>query len=126
MASTLVALTHWDCWKGGNNGFMRYNKKLCHEGILLPICYFQHVRDYDDGDIVPRANRTSRDRMYGFSSITISDIIEDLSIIVPALIIVGYILMIIYCGTAFFKCDLLQSRSGAGLVSDRVSVKYNV
>ena len=74
--------------------------------------------DYDEGKVVPRANRTSRDRMYGFSSITISGLVEDLSDVVPALIITGYVLMIIYCGAAFFKCDLLQSRSGAGLVSD--------
>jgi len=77
------------------------------------------VGDYDEGKIVPRSNRTSQDRMYAFTSITILGIIEGLSVVVPALIIVGYVLMITYCGTAFFKCDLLQSRSGVGLVSDK-------
>jgi len=84
------------------------------------------VADYDEGEVVPHANRTSRDRMYSFTSITVAEIVEDLSVVVPALIITGYILMIIYCGAAFFKCDLLQSRSGAGLVSDQISVRYYV
>ena len=59
--------------------------------------------------------------MYGFSSITLSGLVEDISDVVPAFIIIGYVLMIVYCGAAFFKCDLLQSRGGAGLVSDQVS-----
>jgi len=54
--------------------------------------------------------------MYGFTSITLQGLVDDVSVIVPALLVTGYVLMVLYCGAAFFKCDLIESRSGAGLV----------
>ena len=73
--------------------------------------------DYNEGRIVPFQNRTSRDLMYGFTSITIQGLVDDVSVVVPALLITGYVLMILYCAGAFFKCDPMQSRCGVGLVS---------
>ena len=80
--------------------------------------------DYDQGRVVPCSERTSRDKMYGYSSITIQGFVDDISVVVPALLIIGYLLMILYCGTAFFKCDFMQSRCRVGLVRDHVSDKY--
>jgi len=54
--------------------------------------------------------------VYGATSVSLQNLVDDVSVIVPALVIIGYILMILYCGLAFFKFDLIQSRSGAGLV----------
>ena len=80
--------------------------------------------DYDEGRIIPRSNRTSRDQMYGFSSITVPEFVEELSVVVPALLATGYVLMVLYCAAAFFKCDSMQSRCGVGLVRDHVSDRY--
>ncbi|XP_065907538.1 protein patched homolog 1-like isoform X2 [Dysidea avara] len=78
--------------------------------------FYDHVVDYDEGRIIPRSNRTSRDQMYGFSSITVPEFVEELSVVVPALLATGYVLMVLYCAAAFFKCDSMQSRCGVGLM----------
>ena len=75
------------------------------------------MENYNEGRVVPSQNRPSGDLVYAFSSITIQGLVDDVSIIVPALLVTGYVLMVSYCGSAFFKCDLMQSRTGAGLVS---------
>ena len=54
--------------------------------------------------------------MYGFTSNFYDNLADELSVAAPALIITGYVLMMLYCAAAFFKFDLTRSRSNAGLV----------
>ena len=75
------------------------------------------MKDYNDGKVVSRQNRTSKDLLYGISSVDQQNLIDDVSVIVPALLVTGYVLMVLYCGLAFFKFDPIESRTGAGLVS---------
>ena len=64
--------------------------------------------------------------MYGLTSNFYDNFSEDLSNIAPALIITGYVLMVLYCAAAFFKFDLTQSRSNAGLVRIKSIVRNTI
>lgn len=62
--------------------------------------------------------KSTSDQIYGWTSETIDNIAEEYSGVSPALIIVGYILMILYCGIAFLYFDWVNSHVSVGLVSD--------
>ena len=58
----------------------------------------------------------TNDEIYGWTSDSVDDITEEYSGVEPALIIIGYILMIIYCGITFLYFDWVRSHVSVGLV----------
>jgi len=61
--------------------------------------------------------KVSNDQIYGWTSETLDNLTEEYSEATVHLIIIGYILMIIYCGTAFLYFDWVNSHASVGLVS---------
>ena len=61
--------------------------------------------------------KVSRDEIYAFTSETLDDLSEEYADASIHLIIIGYILMIIYCGIAFLYFDWVNSHVSVGLVS---------
>ena len=71
-----------------------------------------------DGRTGRMGAKISNDEIYGWSSDTLENIVEEVSRAQPTLIIVGYILMILYCGLTFMSFDWVNSHISVGLVSD--------
>lgn len=86
---------------------------MCHCYHVI-VNHIQYIINYDEGRV--STEKRTEDRYYGFTSRTYGDVAGDLTVVVPALLITGYVLMILYCGAAFFKFDAEKSRCGAGLV----------
>jgi len=61
--------------------------------------------------------KVSRDQFYAFTSERFDDLSEEFAEASIHLIIIGYILMIIYCGIAFLYFDWVNSHASVGLVS---------
>jgi len=61
--------------------------------------------------------KVSNDQIYGWTSETLDDLSEEFADASIHLIIIGYILMIIYCGIAFLYFDWVNSHVSVGLVS---------
>jgi len=61
--------------------------------------------------------KVSRDQIYAFTSERFDNLSEEFAEASVHLIIIGYILMIIYCGIAFFYFDWVNSHASVGLVS---------
>ena len=66
------------------------------------------------------AKRTS-DEIYGWTSDTVENVADEYSGIQPILIIIGYIMMIAYCGLTFLYFNWVNSHVSVGLVSDKIS-----
>ena len=64
-----------------------------------------------------KTRKMTNDEIYGWTSDTVDDVTEEYSGVQPVLIIVGYILMIIYCGLTFLYFDWVRSHVSVGLVS---------
>ena len=64
------------------------------------------------------------DEVYGWTSDTVDDIAEEYSGVSPILIIVGYFLMILYCGITFMYFDWVRSHVSVGLVRSDVTHSY--
>ena len=82
----------------------------------------QLVIDFNNGhEIDVGYSRTFRkmtsDEIYGWTSDTVDDVAEEYSGVQPVLILVGYILMILYCGATFLYFDWVRSHVSVGLVS---------
>ena len=81
------------------------------------------VISYNNGDEVYVGSgktwrKSTNDQFFGWSSDTIDDIAEKYSDLSPALVIIGYILMIVYCGITFLYFDWVNSHVSVGLVSN--------
>ena len=64
--------------------------------------------------------KVSNDQIYGWTSEKVDELAEEYSGATVYLIIIGYILMIIYCGIAFLYFDWVNSHASVGLVSSHV------
>ena len=62
--------------------------------------------------------KMTNDEIYGWTSDSVDDITEEYSGVEPALIIIGYILMIFYCGITFLYFDWVRSHVSVGLVRE--------
>ena len=63
------------------------------------------------------ARKMTNDEIYGWTSDTVDDVTEEYSGVQPVLIIVGYILMTLYCAVTFLYFDWVRSHVSVGLVS---------
>ena len=61
--------------------------------------------------------KISNDQIYGWTSEKLDELSEEYAGATAYLIIIGYILMIIYCGIAFLYFDWVNSHVSVGLVS---------
>ena len=68
--------------------------------------------------------KLTNDEIYGWTSDTIDNVADEYSGIQPGLIIIGYILMIGYCGLTFMYFNWVNSHVSVGLVSG-ASYIYN-
>ena len=89
----------------------------------------QLVIDFNNGhEIDVGYSRTFRkmtnDEIYGWTSDSIANLTEEYSGVEPALIIIGYILMILYCGITFLYFDWVRSHVSVGLVRKGVLLSY--
>ena len=69
-----------------------------------------------------KTRKMTNDEIYGWTSDTVDDVTEEYSGVEPVLIIVGYILMIIYCGLTFLYFDWVRSHVSVGLVSGNLII----
>ena len=81
----------------------------------------QLVIDFNNGhEIDVGYSRTfqkmTNDEIYGWTSDSVANLTEEYSGVEPALIIIGYILMILYCGITFLYFDWVKSHVSVGLV----------
>ena len=63
----------------------------------------------------------TNDEVYGWTSDTVDDVAEEYSGVSPFLIIVGYFLMILYCGITFMYFDWVRSHVSVGLVRSDIT-----
>ena len=68
--------------------------------------------------------KISNDEIYGWTSDTVDDVAEEYSGVEPVLILVGYILMILYCGATFLYFDWVRSHVSVGLVSSNFIMSH--
>jgi len=66
--------------------------------------------------------KSTNDEIYGLTSETLDNLAEDFSGLNPALILIGYFLMIVYCGLAFVYFDWVNSHVSVGLVSSLILI----
>ena len=95
--------------------------------VMLLSLYTQLVIDFNSGREVNvgysmNFTKVSNDELYGWTSDTVDDIAEEYSGVEPALILVGYILMILYCGVTFMYFDWVRSHVSVGLVSGNLII----
>ena len=88
---------------------------------MLSSLFTQMVIDFNNGYEIDvgysRAFRKmTNDELYGWTSDSVDDVTEEYSGVEPALIIIGYILMILYCGITFLYFDWVRSHVSVGLV----------
>ena len=59
------------------------------------------------------------DTFHGWSSNSATEVVETFSETNPVLIVLGYVLMLVYCAFAFSRLDWVRSHAGAGMVRRR-------
>ena len=104
--------------------------------ILINIASCSHVVitnqlviDFNNGQEIDVGYRRtfrkiSNDEIYGWTSDTVDDVAEEYSGVEPVLILVGYILMILYCGATFLYFDWVRSHVSVGLVSSNFIMSH--
>ena len=71
-----------------------------------------------------KGTKNTSDEFYGWTSDTVEDSAERYSDVEPLLILIGYILMILYCGLTFLYFNWVNSHVSVGLVSDKYLLIY--
>lgn len=61
----------------------------------------------------------TNDTFHGWSSNSATEVVETFSETNPLLIVLGYVLMLVYCALAFSRFDWVRSHAGAGMVRGR-------
>ena len=61
-------------------------------------------------------NGDTNDTYHGWSSNSATEVVKAFSETNPVLIVLGYVLMLVYCAFAFSRFDWVRSHAGAGMV----------
>lgn len=77
-----------------------------------------------DGRTGRMSAKITNDEIYGWTSDTIDSVADEYSGVQPILIIIGYILMILYCGLTFLYFNWVNSHVSVGLVSGASYILY--
>ena len=70
------------------------------------------------------SSKLTNDEVYGWTSDTVENLSEEHSGVLPALIIIGYCLMTLYCAITFLNFNWIHSHVSVGLVSDMQVSSY--
>ena len=104
---------------------------MCNSYKLNTKFSVQLVIDFNGGrDVLIDArkdemsSKLTNDEVYGWTSDTVEDVSEEYSGVEPALIIVGYCLMVLYCALTFLYFNWIYSHVSVGLVSYRYLLIY--